>query len=202
VKLTTNKNGTFTVSTTTASPSLAHAQHIHIGGTHSCPDLSADKDKDGLISTTEGQPSYGPIEVSLTTTGDVSKDSGLAVERFPVANADGTVTYTRTFDLPEGVTSEMIGTGVIVTHGISELSGDKAKYDGDKKSDIPGSETLPLEATIPSTCGKLTAMPVGGVGAGGGNTAGVEKVSLALAGVAALAAGTALATRKVFVKNN
>lgn len=197
VLLTTNGDGTFTVKTTGVSANVAHAQHIHIGGTNSCPAPSADKDKDGLINTTEGAPSYGPIEISLTTSGDASKDSGLAVERFPVADAQGVVSYERTFPLPEGVTEEMIGNGVIVTHGISELFGDKAKYDGEKKSDIPGSETLPLEATIPAACGKLTAAPVGGAGAGGGSTSGIENLPAFGAGALALgAAGFLLVARK------
>jgi hypothetical protein len=194
--LTTNGDGTFTIRTTGASPSLAHAQHIHIGGTNTCPDISADKDKDGLINTTEGTPSYGPIEISLTTTGDTSKDSGLAVDRFPTADAKGNVTYERTFPLPEGVTEDMVSKGVIVTHGISEVTGDKAKYDGDKKSDIPGSEALPLEATIPAACGKLTSMPVGGVNGGTGSIAGLENVGLMVAGAAALVAGGALVTTR------
>ena len=202
VLLTTNGNGTFTVRTTGVSPSLAHAQHIHIGGKNSCPDNSADKDKDGLINTTEGEPFYGPIEVSLTTSGDASKDSGVAVDRMPVAKADGTITYERTFPLPAGVTAEMISKGVIVTHGISELFDDKAKYDGAKKSDIPKTESLPLEATIPATCGKLVAAPVGGAGAGGGDTAGMENTGIIGAGaVAIVGAGTLLAVRARNSKN-
>lgn len=197
VLLNINDNGTFTVKTTGASANLPHAQHIHIGGTNSCPDISADKDKDGLINTTEGQPAYGPIEISLTTSGDTSKDSGLAVDRFPVADADGTVTYERTFDIPEGVTAEMISKGVIVTHGVSEVFDDKTKYDGAKKSDIPKSENLPLEATLPSTCGVLTAVPAGGAGAGGGATSGVENAGAIIGGAAALsAAGYLMLNRK------
>ncbi|MDQ3064663.1 MAG: hypothetical protein M3Q36_00105 [bacterium] len=202
VMLTTNDNGTFTVSTTGSSPELAHAQHIHIGGTNTCPDISADKSGDGLINTTEGDPSYGPIAVSLTTSGDTSKDSGVAVDRFPVANDDGTVTYERTFDLPEGVTADMISNGVVVTHGVSEISGDKAKYDGEAKSDIPGTEELPLEATLPATCGKLTAMPVKGVSTGSGGTSGFENTGALVAGATALAAGAALAVRKFAIRNN
>ncbi|MDL2363230.1 MAG: hypothetical protein QFB86_02520 [Patescibacteria group bacterium] len=198
--VTTNGDGTFTVKTTGASPSLAHAQHIHVGGTHTCPDISADKDGDGLINTTEGTPSYGPIEISLTTSGDTSKDSGLAVDRFPVADANGNVNYERTFPLPTGVTEDMIAQGVVVTHGVSELSGDKAKYDGDKKSDIPKSESLPLEATIPAACGKLVSMtsPSGGVAAGGGSTMGIENSAAFGVGLVALAAagGLAFTSRK------
>ncbi len=202
VVLTANNNGTFTVRTTGSSPALAHAQHIHIGGTNSCPDISADKDKDGLINTTEGDPSYGPIEISLTTSGDASKASGLAVDRFPTADANGNVTYERTFPLPEGITQDMVAKGVIVTHGVSEITGDKAKYDGEKKSDIPGSEALPLEATIPATCGKLVAMPVGGVDGGAGSTAGFEQMGLMVAGATTLVAGGALfATRRIGLFN-
>lgn len=35
--------------------------------------------------TLDGVPRYGPIVVSLTTTGDASPGSGLALERFPVS---------------------------------------------------------------------------------------------------------------------
>ena len=203
VILTTNGDGTFTVKTTGASANLAHAQHIHVGGTNSCPTISADTDKDGLINTTEGQPSYGPIEISLTTTGDTSKDSGLAVERFPVADANGIITYERTFPLPAGVTEDMIGNGVVVTHGVSELFDDKAKYDGAKKSDIPKSESLPLEATIPATCGKLVAAPVGGINSGGGSSNGIENVSSFVLGGSALAAtGYLLINRKRRINND
>lgn len=200
-RITTNGNGTFTVKTTGASPSLAHAQHIHIGGTNSCPAPSADKNKDGLINTTEGEPAYGPIEISLTTSGDTSKNSGLAVDRFPVADAKGNVVYERTFPLPKGVTEDMVTKGVVVTHGVSELFDDKAKYDGAKKSDIPKSEALPLEATIPATCGKLVAAPTGGANTGAGSTAGIENQAAFVA--AALSLGAAvilLGARSLTVK--
>jgi len=146
---------TVTIKSTGHSPNLPHAQHIHIGGTNMCPTNAADMNGDGLISTPEGQPSYGPIRVSLTTEGDVTMQSGTAVDRMPRADANGNLTYTRTFELPEGVSAADITKGVIVQHGIAELFDDPTKYDGAKKSDIPGTETLPLEATIPATCGKL-----------------------------------------------
>jgi hypothetical protein len=146
---------TVTIQSRGHSPNLPHAQHIHIGGQNRCPTNAADMNGDGLISTPEGQPSYGPIKVSLTTEGDVTMQSGLAVDRMPMADADGNLTYTRTFQLPDGVSAADIAKGVIVQHGISELFDDPNQYDGAKKSDIPGTETLPLEATIPATCGKL-----------------------------------------------
>ena len=36
-----------------------HVQHIHIGAKGSCPTTAADTNNDGVISTTEGAPSYG-----------------------------------------------------------------------------------------------------------------------------------------------
>jgi hypothetical protein len=60
-------------------------------GRTSCarPAATADTDGDGFISTIEGLPAYGEIQISLTTEGDVSTASGLALERFPVADASG-----------------------------------------------------------------------------------------------------------------
>jgi hypothetical protein len=144
---------TVTIEATGLSPNLPHAQHIHIGGQNICPTEAADDDGDGLINTVEGQPFYGPVQVSLTTEGDVSADSGLAVERFPVADADGTITYSRTFPLPDGVTADDIPNGVIVQHGISELFEDPTQYDGEPRSSL--NPDLPLEATMPSNCGEL-----------------------------------------------
>src|SRR5215212_9476505 len=52
---------------------LPHAQHIHgfKKAMSECPTLAA-SGRDNLITTVEGLPSYGPIQVSLTTTGDTS----------------------------------------------------------------------------------------------------------------------------------
>src|SRR5918997_773409 len=82
-----------------------------------CPTLANDQDGDGLVNTTEGEPSYGPILTSLTTEGDTSPESGLAVDRFPVANEDGTLTYGRTFGVPSTV-AERLGGFAIVQHGV------------------------------------------------------------------------------------
>ena len=186
------------------SDGLPHAQHIHIGGTNTCPTPTA-AGEDNLIDTAEGQPSYGAVEVSLTTEGDVGADSALAVERFPVATNGGTLNYQRTFELPEGVTVEDVRKGVIVQHGISKVFGDEAQYDGEPRSSL--SQDLPLEATIPTNCGKLVAsaqqggqgqvaqQPRGGVAAGAGGTAGSGGLSplVAVAAGVALIGGTATA---------
>lgn len=136
------------------SVGLPHAQHLHFGAAGTCPDPSADKNKDGLISVAEAAPNYGAIRASLTTSGDYSAASALAVERFPVGGANGVTTYSRTITLPEGINADNLGNGVIVQHGISTLFGDPTKYDGSTPSSI--APNLPIEATIPADCGTLT----------------------------------------------
>lgn len=146
---------TVTVNARGVAPTLAHAQHIHIGGRGECPapDAAAKSDPKEVIDTVEGQPAYGPVKVSLTTDGAVGADSALAVPRFPVASGSGIYTYNRTFDLPPGTTVNDVRNGVVVVHGISKLYADQAKYDGAPKSSLDA--TLPLETTAPAMCGKL-----------------------------------------------
>ncbi len=188
---------TVRVETSGVSPNAPHAQHIHIGGTNTCPPASAagQNEPRDLIDTAEGQPSYGEVRVSLTTQGATGADSALAVERFPTADGSGRYLYTRTFDLPSGVTADDVRRGVVVVHGISELFGDRAAYDGDPRSSLK--PDLPLEATIPTLCGKLTsaqvgAAPQGGVSAGAGGTAGAALPPVVVAGAVGLIAGIAV----------
>lgn len=143
---------TVAVATTGMSPGLPHAQHLHLGGDGECPSPD-DTGDDEVVSTVDGQPFYGEIAVSLTTEGDVGPDSGLAVERFPVAGDDGAVAYSRTIQLPDGFEAEDLEDVVVVQHGISELVGDEAQYDG--PFDSPLNPDLPLEATVPALCGEL-----------------------------------------------
>lgn len=198
----TGDQATVTIHTDGASAGLPHAQHIHIGGQGICPTMSADSNHDGVLSTVEGQPAYGAVKVSLTTSGDTSANSAVAVSRFPKADANGSITYSRTFTLPSGVTASDVANGVIVQHGVASIGGDKTKYDGSAKSQLD--KTLPLEATAPTDCGKLVAMPVGGAATGGGSTAGTENVALfALGGVALVAAGAiALQSRRNFANRS
>ena len=44
--------------------------------------LTGETNEHEHFTTTEGAPAYGEIVVSLTTTGDTSPTSGLAVDRF------------------------------------------------------------------------------------------------------------------------
>ncbi|MFQ1002581.1 hypothetical protein [Modestobacter sp. SSW1-42] len=180
-----------------------HAQHFHIGAMGTCPtnDLADDADKDGFVSVTEAAKYYGAIGTSLTTSGDTSPESGLAVDRFPTAD-NGTISYERTFEVTDDVHKAFEdGTAVLVLHGADKDS--SGTYDGDVKSDLDPS--LPMEATIPVACGGLEvaqmgAAPVGGAETGAGATAGTENTTAvgvgALAAVGAVAAGAVAYRRR------
>ena len=139
------------------APKLPHAQHIHgfKKAVSECPTLAA-SGADNLITTAEGQPSYGPIQVSLTTKGDTSPASGLAVDRFPVANAKGTVDYERTFSVSRNVYRNL-GEKAIVQHGVDLNGNGRYDFKAAGKSELDPS--LPQEATIPANCGVIN--PVG-----------------------------------------
>ncbi|MDI6102092.1 class F sortase [Actinoplanes sp. NEAU-A12] len=89
-------------------------------------------------------PSYGDIFVSLTTRGDVSRTSGLAVDRMPTADAAGTVAFDRTIaaaDLPPGTVTHLKDLHV-VQHGLDA--------DGDGRYDVGalGESTLAKAAGL------------------------------------------------------
>ena len=138
---------------TDLAPKLPHAQHIHgfKQAVSECPTLAA-SGRDNLITTAEGQPSYGPIQVSLTTRGDTSPASGLAVNRFPVANSVGFVFYHRTFSVPLNV-SRNLGKKAIVQHGVDLNHNGRYDFKSAGKSELDPS--LPQEATIPANCGVI-----------------------------------------------
>ncbi|WP_305785706.1 hypothetical protein [Symbioplanes lichenis] len=164
-------------------PNSPHAQHMH-GSTDGmdfhCPDMSADKDGDGYLTTEEGVPMYGDIFVSLTTKGDTTKASGLAVDRMPTADAQGNLSYDRTIaaaDLPKG-TLEHLKDLHVVEHGID--ANNNGKYDMDALGESTlaksaGLSGIPEEATDPANCGMVSgaaagSVPVGGVATGDGST--------------------------------
>ncbi|MGH3327817.1 MAG: hypothetical protein ACRDPT_08520 [Streptomycetales bacterium] len=142
------------------TPGLNHLVHIH-GETQArneCPDsLAWDTDGDGLISVGEGaadvsstQLGYGPVQVSFTREGDVSADSGGALARMPMADADGEVRYKRTFALPSPVPSGSpediaghLDDMAMVIHG-HDLDGD-------------GAYSNSTEASLPLACGEIVA---------------------------------------------
>lgn len=105
-------------------PNEAHPQHIH-GHTNSprasvCPPPAADTNDDGMITVAEGAPFYGGILLTLTP--------------FPVADADGNIDYTNTFEYTGDL--GQLQKRAIVLHG--------GNFDG---TYIP---------TLPVACGKIS----------------------------------------------
>lgn len=137
------------------APNLPHAQHIHFGAKarHECPTVADDKNGDFRLTTTDGAPAYGPIRVSLTTRGDTSKASGLAVKRFPNASG-GTVSYERQTRAGKRVARAIRrGDAVVVLHGVDY--NDNGKYDFRSAGKSELDRSLPAEATDPASCGVL-----------------------------------------------
>lgn len=176
---------TLSITSTGLLAGAPHAQHIHIGGQGTCPEPGFDPDGDGATETLEAADFYGGIQVSLTTEGDTSPDSGLAVDRFPV----GDTTYERTVEVSDEIARDIAdGNAVVVQHGV-DLDGSGA-YDGDTMSDLDPS--LPQEATVPATCGTLDVgmtMPEGGADTGAGGTAEGTQLGLLGAGLGLVAVG-------------
>ena len=153
------------------SPDAPHAQHIHYGeqALNECPTLRQDANRDGRLNTLEGVPAYGPVVVSLTTEGDTSPASVLAVDRYPVSE-DGRLDYQRKNifftdvagtgygDDGNGTAAEIAeavrnGEGVVVIHGI-DYNGD-GEYSLSEEGASELNPALPAEATDPAACGVL-----------------------------------------------
>lgn len=153
------------------TPDAPHAQHIHYGddARNECPTPKLDTNRDGRVNTVEGIPAYGPVVVSLNTTGDTTPASFLQVGRFPVAQ-DGELDYRRhnirftrvagTGYQGGGGTAKQIadsirdGEGVVVIHGLDyDGNGTYNLSDPEGASELGGG--LPAEATDPAVCGVL-----------------------------------------------
>lgn len=186
-------------------PGQPHAQHIH-GSTEGhdfhCPDASADEDGDGIVTTAEGLPAYGDIAIALTTEGDTSPDSGLAVDRMPVADEDGGLSYERTIEVSQDV-ADHIEDLHVVQHGIDV--NDNGEYDMDGAGVSELDPELPQEATAPASCGMVEGASIGGMphdgvetgAADDGAASRVESPGLLLAGGVALSAAAALGWRRL-----
>ena len=153
------------------TPDAPHAQHIHYGNQalNECPTLLLNDDNgDGRVNTVEGLPAYGPVVVSLTTTGDTTPASLLAVDRYPVAQG-GVYNYSRdnieftdvagTGYAGGGGTAKQIadsireGEGVVVIHGLDYDADDAYSFSAEGASELD--PAFPAEATDPAACGVL-----------------------------------------------
>ena len=130
---------------------LPHAQHIHFGAEarHECPTFKNDDNSDFRINVAEGLPEYGGIVKSLTTTGDTSPNSALAVDRFPTT-PQGVEHYNRTLTFGNRAVRSAIrrGDAVVVVHGVDYNSNGEYDMDGAGPSELD--DSLPAEATDPA----------------------------------------------------
>lgn len=173
-----------------------HAIHIHgiVDGedvsASACPPAAADEDGDGIITVVEGAPFYGGVQLSLTTEGDTSADSALAVERFP---AGSSISYSRSgIDLPDNLKPNIAKLHVVV-HGVDENGDGELNMDQQERSSL--TDDLPREATAPALCGTLTAQAAT-VQTGLGGTADTGMNGFALAGGLIALAGAGTLTRR------
>jgi MYXO-CTERM domain-containing protein len=192
---------TVRVSATGYVPNSPHAQHLHgdddLSMDFMCPTTDRDADGNGITTTTEAVPDYGDIFISLTTSGDTSAGSGLAVDRMPVADAQGRLEYERTITVDAAAVAAIRNLH-LVQHGI-DVNGN-GTYDFDAgPSDLD--PALPEEATAPATCGMIEGssvktVPAGGVQTGGEPGTGVERPGLLVGGAGAVVVGGLLARRR------
>ena len=155
------------------TPNAPHAQHIHYGqeALNECPTLALDANGDGRLNTVEGVPAYGPVVVSLNTTGGTTPASFLDVTRFPVSDG-GSYSYSRdnimftrvagTGYSGGGGTAKQIadsvreGEGVLVIHGVDYNGNGMYDFDAAGVSELD--PNLPAEATDPAVCGVLNVV--------------------------------------------
>jgi len=176
-------------------PDQPHAQHIHgamTGMGFMCPTMADDTDGDGLLTNEEASGEYGSIMMALTTRGDASPSSGLALERMPVADSSGHLDYDRTFradQVPSGLLEDLEHVH-IVQHGIDVNGNGRYDIDGAGVSTFAqnlGVDNVPEEATDPASCGVVTGAmapqaPLGGPETGGADSGqrGVDQPLVAL----------------------
>ncbi|WP_344124215.1 hypothetical protein [Kocuria aegyptia] len=173
-----------------------HAQHIHIGGQGVCAPPTADADGDGAVSSMEGAPWTGGIGASLTTSGDTSPASAVAIDRFPAGDA---YTYQRTIPVDAAMVAALqSGTAVVNVHGA-----DPAALSAAAQAKVnPMAPDLPLASDIPVACGVLApaqmTVPEGPADTGV-ETAGTTAATNGIAGAAVLgllALGAAVGLRR------
>ncbi|QYJ03860.1 hypothetical protein KUV85_16290 [Nocardioides panacisoli] len=163
-----------------------HVQHIHIGGQGTCPTPADDENGDGVVSTPEGQASYGGIGTTLSTKGSTGPEEGTNIQLAP---GGGSADYSRTFTMNDDTLDALAnGSGVVVVHGLdpSTLSQEA------QNAKSPLVPELPLAATAPALCGSIATMPSGGVATGSGSTSGMEDLGLLGGGAALVLGGGAL----------
>ncbi len=133
-----------------------HAMHIHWGPNSKglCPTVRQDRNRDHRLNVVEGVPMYGPVALALTTSGDTSPSSALAVARFPKAPR-GLINYSRSeIPVSKALAAAITrGDAVVVVHGLDYNQNLSYDFRGAGRSEL--NPALPAEATDPNSCGVL-----------------------------------------------
>jgi len=143
-----------------------HAAHVHGFADDSkamTPALTRDTDTDGFVELAEGVPSYGPVQLNLTTQpGDAMQLTGMGAA-FPTADANGVVSYQQTFSFAhlgmEGASTFdailPLQAKEIVLHGLTLAAGQ-----GENGGEADGSAGY--KAVLPVVSGELHAITAAG----------------------------------------
>lgn len=131
---------TVKVNATGLEPNMVHPQHIHGFADNkrnsTCPTPAADTNGDGLVDLVEGLPSYGGVLLELY----------VPIDEFPVADANGVLTFERTFTLGE---TEFAEEGEVITRSnLTPLQNRTIVLHGM----TVGGEYI---ATLPVACGQI-----------------------------------------------
>ena len=151
---------TVAISAAGLEPNMVHVQHIHgfpDGTNATTPTLAQDDDGDGFVELAEGQDTYGPILLNLTTNhengsgGDNGHDHSGDLTGFPTA-PDGTIYFLETYQLPAGMlpVPPLLDLREIVLHGLTVAPGIGAGTPGE----VDGSGGY--ELVLPVASGELS----------------------------------------------
>jgi hypothetical protein len=104
-----------------------------------------------VLSTTDGAPSYGAIQTTLSVSGDTSPAAGTNIQ---IAPSGAVFNYSRTITLDAATMASLSsGKAVVVVHGLDPATAAPAATTSPSEL-VP---SLPLAATSPALCGTLVA---------------------------------------------
>lgn len=150
-------------STVAGAPAgVKHLQRLMTGA--ACPDMSADKNGDGIIDVQEGAPSYGQVLIPLDSN---LSEQIVGMDYGPIANGEGVYVYRRSSTLsmllsdlhaadpdiddnisklPPGDDIRLAGR-VVIVHGVSRSAA--------LASTVASVGDLTPAQALPIACGKL-----------------------------------------------
>jgi hypothetical protein len=150
------KSVTFDIKAMGLVPDQVHPQHVHgfpDDADSKTPNIKQDEDYDGFVELAEGAATYGPVQLNLTTQpGDAAQLTGMGAA-FPMADADGMLSYRQTFSFAElGMESKAVFGDIsplkakeIVLHGL-DLAYGQGGNGGEANGDAGYKAVLPVAA--------------------------------------------------------